>query len=329
MRLHRVILLVATVSTSAAAQNGAACPTGPDDIRTAALSGLVQADADQVLPALRKVLERTDTCSVTLRRQVVGYLGRSRFGDQTDLLLTVARTDASNDVRRSAVQVLAQSGSERAVVALDSIVFSTVDVDMRDAALRALAQQSAPSARASLRRAAEMPALPMELRTRAVSYMGNNRRLPDDTPQYLIALYAKADQPELRDAILRAIANPHTPEATNWLLGIARDKNRDIEVRRQALSAAGQAVRAGESASVTGIDLNAVLGLYDSFAGQVEMQDRALDVIAQRPESAATDKLLQIARSETNQELRRKAVLRVGQRRDPRVRDFLLEVLAK
>jgi hypothetical protein len=170
--------------------------------------------------------------------------------------------------------------------------------------------------------------MPIELRIRAVSYIGSSHRATDDT-QYLIALYAKAEQAELRDAIFRSIGQQRTPEATNWLLAIARDRNRDIDSRRQALSAVGQAVRANESAGVTGLDVNAVVGLYDSFAGQVEMQDRALDVIAQRPETAATDKLLQIARTETNQELRRKAILRVGQRRDPRVRDFLLEMLNK
>jgi HEAT repeat protein len=201
-------------------------------------------------------------------------------------------------------------------------------MELRDAALRALSQQSAPAARASLRRAAELSSLPIELRMHAVSYISGGRRSADDAP-FLIALYAKTEQADLRESILRAIANQRSPDATNFLLGIARDKNRDIDVRRQALSAVGQAVRGNETASVTGLDVNAVLGLYDSFSGQVEMQDRALDVISQRPESIATDKLLQIARNEPNIELRKKAILRVGQRRDPRVREFLLEMLNK
>ena len=165
------------------------------------------------------------------------------------------------------------------------------------------------------------------MRARAVRYLSSGRRTPDDTP-YLIGLYAKANHPDLRDAILRSIAEQRSSDATSWLLGIARDRTKDIEVRRQALSAVGQSVRANDG-SAAGIDLEGVIGLYDDFAGQMEMQDRALDVIAQRPETVATDKLLQIARTETNPELRRKAIVRVGQRRDPRVREFLLEVLAK
>ena len=326
----RILATVVTLAaaTSAGAQSEQACPAGSDDIRVAALSGLAQLETDQVLPVMKKILERRDVCSVSLRRQVLGFLYRSRFGDQTDLLLNVARSDPSSDVRRYAVQVLAQANSDRSVGALDSIVLTSGDMELRDAALRSLAQSSSPLARASIRRAAEQASLPFELRMRAVSHIGNGRHTPDDTP-YLTALYAKADQPELRDAIMRAIASQRTPDATNWLLGMARDKNRDIEVRRQALSAVAQAVRTNDGPGSTGIDVASLLGLYDGFAGQVEMQDRVLDVIAQRPETSATDKLLQIARTETNTELRRKAILRVGQRRDPRVRDFLLEVLNK
>ena len=39
--------------------------------------------------------------------------------------------------------------------------------------------------------------------------------------------------------------------------------------------------------------------------------------------------LVENSKTEPNIELKRKAILRVGQRRDPRVRDFLLEVLNK
>jgi hypothetical protein len=59
------------------------------------------------------------------------------------------------------------------------------------------------------------------------------------------------------------------------------------------------------------------------------MQEQLLDVLAQRPESAATDKLIQIASDEGNTTLRRRAVQRLGQRRDPRVRQFLLDMVNK
>jgi HEAT repeat protein len=323
-------LLVIILAATARAQGDAppaTCPSGGDDVRVAALSSLAQLDADQALPTMKKILERRDTCSVMLRRQVLGFLARSRYGDQTDVFLNVARTDPSTDLRRSALQMLAQHNSERTTSALDSIVFQGTDTEMRDAALRSLSQQSSPTARASVRRAIETASLPIEVRVRALNALSCCRRSADETA-YLIAFHAKADTPELRDAAMRAIAYQRTPEATTWLLGIARDKARDIEVRRQALSAIGQAVRTKDGASA-GMDLETLIGLYDDFAGQVEMQERALDVISQYSDTAATDKLLQVARTETNVDLRRRAVQRVGQRRDPRVREFLMDILSK
>lgn len=322
--------LVISLATTASAQGDASsanCPSGSDDVRVAALSSLAQLDADQSLPTLKKILERRDPCSVTLRRQVLGFLARARYGDQTDLFLTVARVDPTTELRRSAVQLLAQENTERGMSALDSIIFKGSDTDMRDAALRALSQQSSPGARASVRRAAELTSLPIEMRVRALNALSCCRRSLDETT-YLIAFHAKADAPELRDAAMRAIAYQRTPEATAWLLGVAHDKARDIDVRRQALSAIGQTVRAKDGSN-TGMDLKAIIALYDDFSGQVEMQERTVDVIAEYSDTSVTDKLLQIARSEPNADLRRRAVQRVGQRRDPRVREFLMDVLSK
>ncbi|MES2177226.1 MAG: HEAT repeat domain-containing protein [Gemmatimonadota bacterium] len=319
--------LLLALATAAGAQSS--CPSGNDDVRVAALSGLAQVESDQVLPVMRKVLERRDECSVSLRRQVISMLTRSRFGEQTDLFLTVARNDPSTEVRRAALNAIAQVNSERSAAALDSVVFNAGDSDLRETALRALAQQSAPAARQSLHRAAELTTLPLDLRMRAVSYTSSyNKRYPEDT-QFLMSLYSKTDSPELRDAIMRSVANQRVPEATTWLLAIARDKSRDIDHRRQALSAVGQAARSNGPSGATSIDLKTLIGLYDDFGGQIEMQDRMIDVMSQLPDQMVTDKLLQLARSEGNVDLRRKAILRVGQRKDPRVRDFLLEVLSK
>ena len=319
------ILALTSAACASAQQQNDGCNSGTDDIRIAALGGLAQAEPSQVLPIMRTILARRDVCSVALRRQVVAMLARTRFGDQTEILQASAQADPSVDVRRSALQALAQTNSDQSLKALDAFINGSGDMDLRDAALRAVGQSSSPVARASLRRLIEQASQPLELRTHAVGYL-SWRRNPDDVP-YLIDLYSRADSPDLRDAIFRSVANERTPDATKWLLSITRDRGKDIEIRRQALSALGQALHGTDNSG--GLDLAGLIGLYDEFKGQPEMQDRTIEVISQRSEMAATDKLLAIARSEQNPELRRKALVRVGQRRDPRVRELLLEVLSK
>jgi HEAT repeat protein len=292
------------------------CPTEDDDMRLTALAGLMQLDADQVLPVLQKLLERRDTCSVSLRRRAVYMVAQTKEEERSDILLRVASTDPSPEVRREAVGWLSQVNTERAAHALDSILFSATDADIRDKALYALAQHRSPSAKLALRRFAEMPSVPTELRARAIYYIGQGRRNGDES-EYLRGLFWKTASPELRESVIQAVANQKTPDRTTWLLGIARDKNQELEPRKKALFYAGQG----------GMELKELLPLYDDLAGQPEMQDQMLYVYAQRKEPEATDKLLQIARSEKNPDLRKKAIFWLGQRKDPRVKQFLLDLL--
>jgi HEAT repeat protein len=245
-------------------------------------------------------------------------VAQTKEEERSDILLRAASTDPSPVVRREAVQWLSQVNTERAARALDSILFSTSDADIRDKALYALASHRSPAARMSLRRFAEQSTVPTELRARAIYYIGQGRRAGDEH-EYLRTFFWKTASPELRESVIQAVANQKTPDRTAWLLGVARDKSQELEPRKKALFYAGQG----------GVDLKELLPLYEELAGQTEMQDQMLYVYAQRKEPEATDKLLQIARTEKTPELKRKAIFWLGQRKDPRVKQFLLDLLSQ
>jgi HEAT repeat protein len=294
------------------------CPTDDDDMRLAALTGLIQLDPDQVLPVLQKLLERKDTCSIALRRRAIYLVAQTKEEERADILLHVASSDPSNEVRSEAVRWLSQVNTERAARALDSILFNASDADLRDKALYALSQHRSPVAKQALRRFAEMITVPTELRVRAVYYVGQGRRSGDES-EYLRGLFGKTASPELREAIIQAVANQKTADRTTWLLGVARDRRQELEPRKKALFYASQ----------SGVELKELLPIYDDLAGQPEMQEQLLYVVAQRREPEATDKLLQVAKSEKNVELRKKAIFWLGQRKDPRVKQFLLDLLSQ
>jgi HEAT repeat protein len=293
------------------------CPTDDDDMRLTALAGIMQLDPDQVLPVLQKLLARRDDCSASLRKRAVDMVAQTKEEERADILLSVARTDPSTDVRREAVQWLSSVNTERAAKALDSILFSAGDADMRERALSALSRHRSPSARASIRRFAEQTNVPTDLRVRAVDYMSQNSRNGVDESDYLRTLFTRTASPELREAIIRGIANQKSPDRTAWLMGVARDKNHEIEVRKRALYYAGQ----------SGVELKDLFPLYDEFNGQIEMQDQMLTLYGQRREPEATDKLIQIAKTEKNIELKKRAVTWLGQRKDPRAKQFLLDLV--
>jgi hypothetical protein len=310
------------------------CPTEDDDMRLTALAGIMQIDPDQVLPVLQKLLERKDECSIRLRKRAIYMVAQTKEEERADILLRVASTDPSPEVRREAVQWLSSVNTERAAKALDSILFNAVDADTRERALSALSQHRSPSARQSLRRFAEQANIPTDLRVRAVYNIANGRRTGDEA-EYLRALFNKTASPEIREAIIQGVANQRTPDRTSWLLGLARDKNQEIEIRKKALYYAGQTpcCNAGFGSTNAGpsfvLELKDLLPMYDEFSGQQEMQEQMLYVYAQRRETEATDKLLAIAKTEKNPELRKKAISWLAQRKDPRVKQFLLDLLSQ
>jgi HEAT repeat protein len=310
------------------------CPTDDDEVRLAALAGIVQLDPDQVLPVLQKLLARQDECSVGLRKRAIYMVAQTKEEERADILLRVASTDPNTEVRREAVRWLSSVNTERAAKALDSILFNAGDAEMRDRALQALSQHRSPTARATLRRYAEQATVPTDLRVRAITYISNGRRAGDEA-EYFKSLFSRTASPELREALVQGIANQRTADRTAWLLSVARDQKQELEVRKKALYYAGQAPPSRQFGLTTtaqvavGVELKDLLPLYDEFKGQQDMQDQMLYVYQQRREAEATDKLLQIAKAEKNPELRKKAIFWLGTRKDPRVKQFLLDLISQ
>jgi len=71
-----------------------------------------------------------------------------------------------------------------------------------------------------------------------------------------------------------------------------------------------------------------LLGLYDRVT-EPELKDQLLFVFAELDSPAAIEKLFQIARSEPDPELQKKALFWLGESDDPRVPGFLEELISQ
>lgn len=74
--------------------------------------------------------------------------------------------------------------------------------------------------------------------------------------------------------------------------------------------------------------LGDLLALYPRLDSR-ELRDHYVFVLSQRHESAAVDKLIDLARHDADREIRAKATFWLGQSRDPRAMRFLEERIAK
>ena len=295
---------------------GGGCPgeDDDDDLRIAALNGLLQMDATSALPILKKVLAKRDACSAGLRRKAVFIVSQKRGGETEDILLDVARNDPDSDVRQQAVFWLSQVGSDRAVTALDSILRTTTDPELREKALFSLSQIDNARAAQILRDYAANERAPEEAREKAIFWLGQ-RRSPENAA-FLRGLYAKLTVEDLKEKVIFSLSQMGGAENGRWLMDIALNEREPVEMRKKALFWVGQ----------TGGNLDQLTGLYDRMRNQ-DMKEQLIFVYSQRHEPAALDQLIRIAKTEQDKELRKKAIFWLGQSHDPRAAQVLLEII--
>lgn len=297
-----------------------ACSTSSvdEETRVAALEGLLNMNSDDALPILKDVLKQRDQCRVELRKKAVWLISQKQSPDVVTTLLDVARNDPSTEVRKSAVFALSQTQSDKVVPALDSILFSPGDEEVRKQAVFALAQQNHDAKAAQvLRRAVDDDRLSTELRGQAIFWLGDS---PSNANlDYFKTAFRKYANPDLRSKIVQAVSNTPTPEAAAWLLDVARDKSFDVETRKSALFWAGQRKT---------LDFDQVAKLYaDAKGDDPEIRKQVLFVYSQRSEAAALDKLMAVAKSDSDIEMRKSALFWIGQKNDPRAKKFILDIL--
>ena len=289
-----------------------------DDVRLMALNAVLQMDADRAVPILQKVLARRDSGSACLRRKAVFILAQKDSPNTGDMLLNVVRTDPDQEVREQAVFWLSQVKGDAAVSALDSIARTSKDPELQKKALFALAQQNdSPKATAALRAFAERPDVSDETRKSAIFWLGQRADVGD--VQFLRDLYGRSKSEEVKKQIIFAVSQQNRSAANSgWLVGIARNPNEDIELRKQALFWAGQG----------GATTAQVADLYSTMPDQ-QMKKQVIFVLAQQKDTAAITKLIDIAQHETDPELKKQALFWLGQSNDPRVTKVLEDVLTK
>ncbi|HEV8598221.1 MAG TPA: HEAT repeat domain-containing protein [Gemmatimonadales bacterium] len=287
-----------------------------DDVQTAALNALQNMDEDRALPILKKVLARRDAESVCLRRKAMFIVSQHEGAETERILLEAARSDPDGEVREQAVFWLSQVDSPSAVSALDSILRSATDPVLQEKAIFALSQQDSPKARQALRDFALRSGASEDLREKAIFWIGQGD--DPDRLDFLKTLYGQLKSEALREKILFSISQIDDRASSQWLLSIAGDVNAEIELRKKALFWVGQ----------SDYPLSELATLYERMPSR-EMKEQLIFVYSQRSEKAAVDRLMQIAKTETDRELRKKAIFWLGQMNDPRVPEFLASLLEK
>jgi HEAT repeat protein len=307
----------ATPASPASQQAQATCAN--QEARAAALSALLNMNAERAVPILQEVLRTRDECSVELRRQAVFLVSQHMTAESIDILLDLAHRnpDPDAEVRENAVFWLSQVPSDEAMDALEAILRESTDAELRENAVFAISQHGSERGVRVLRDLAERADVPRELRENAIFWIGETSGAGG--VGYLMDLFTRLDDEELKETVLFGVSQSSDEAARRWLVERAMDPNESVEVRNSALFWAGQSDALG---------LAELRALYRTLgADEQELKEQVAFVASQQSGTEAVDFLMEIARTEADEELRGNAIFWLGQSDDPRVPDFLLQLI--
>jgi hypothetical protein len=138
---------------------------------------------------------------------------------------------------------------------------------------------------------------------------------PNDAARYFLRLardLSGRNSNEAMSAAVFADADDISPE----LARLARDRDVNIETRKQALFWFGQ----GDAPTKD------LVRLYDSLDAR-SLREHFAFVVSQRRDNEAIDKLIDLARTDRDADVRKQAMFWLGQTKDPRAIKFFHDVL--
>ena len=319
----------------AANASGTSCDREDIEVRAEALNALAQLNPPEARPTLKRVLARRDECSVSLRRRAVYILGRNGTDEAAADLLEVVKSDPDPGVRSDAIMFIGRSPGNASVKTLETLFNESSDDRTRQAVLNALRAKGGPEAQRLLRAYIEKPDLTERTRIEAIQQLSGlwkssetwtvggqtvTRRETggEEDAAFLRGYYAKTDSRAVKGAILSAVGRIGGTANEQWLLGIAKNREEDTGLRREALS------RIRTSA----LSIEELGKLFDALTER-DLRYAVVNQLASRDDSAAVDKLIEIAKSGTDPQVRRQAIAALARKNDPRTTKLLLELVEK
>jgi hypothetical protein len=288
-----------------------------------ALFPAMLADSANTAAALVTIARNTSLPRET-RRSALSYMGRSTDGLQTipssvtDPILAIARDETDNQsVRQQALSVLGRLDHGAGIPSLIELSQQTQSTWLARTSMSTLARSGDPRARQYLRKAVRRTDLPDEVLTVALRSLGQEYATAQDAA-LLREVYPTLRSDRAREAVFSALAQIGGSENMKWMLDMAQSGDVPIPMRRRALDAASRA----------GAPITELVRLYDTTTDP-NMKETLIGIYIRNGERPAVDKLLAIVKGEENLSIRRRAISRLSNSEDPRIKEALQEIIVR
>jgi len=272
-----------------------------DDLKLMALNSLVQSDPERVTPILEKLLKGPS--SPKLKERALFVLSQSRSEQARAMLVSVAR-ESNPDLQLKAIHYLGIMGGRENRQLLAEVYAGSTDAGVKRAILRSLMASGDRERLVALAKEEKQPELRGEA-IRQLGAMGAQAELWD--------MYGKESVVEVKEQLLNALFIGGNSEK---ILEVAKTE-KEPKLRREAVRRLGMmgVRRTGD-----------VLAELYAGDGDPAVRREVINALFIQGNAKA---LVEIARKETNPELRKEAVRKLSVMKSKEATDFMLEVLSK
>jgi HEAT repeat protein len=272
-----------------------------EDLKLMALNGLLNTDSERALPLLEKFL--SGSSSSKLRERALFVLSQSDSPRAREIVMRTARGQQSPELQETAIRYLGLFGGEASKQALAELYASSSDVEVKKAVLQAF-MVSGQKARVL---AAARGEKSEELRKSAIHLLGVM-----GAQNELWEMYQTDGSVEAKKAILHAL---FVGGGLERLTEVARNE-KNPELRKAAIHGLG--VMGTRTAEV-------LLSIYQAEQDPQVRRQVLQGLFVQGNVKA----LIQIARTEKDPDLRKRAVTHLSHMGSKEATDFLVELLNK
>jgi HEAT repeat protein len=268
-----------------------------EEMKLMAINVLINTDAERAVPLLEKILKSAS--SPRLKDKALFVLSQSRAPKAQQLLVSIAKGGSNPDLQLSALNYIGMSGNKDAAANIAEVYKSSRDMAVKKKALNGLMIAHASDALMTIARTEQ----DADLRKEAINY--------------LAILHENAKLAELYQA---GIARESVVDSlfltgdVNKVLDIARTE-KDPKLRSKAIHSLGlmgnEQARAG------------LVSLYSAESDQAVKQQIINALFMQ----GSAKSMVEIARKESNPEMKRDIVRRLSMMNSKEATEYLMELL--
>ncbi len=289
-----------------------------EETRIQALHALMRMNPDKAMPILEKIVRDEDGSSLELRQNALFVLCRGDDQRNEDLLIDLARTTTDPEMLSEIVVCLSMKNSDQALETIISLFEESEDTEVAAQALFAIGRHGGDKAFQILAGIARNPNKSNDERAEALFGLAHTGR-DDEIIQLATELLGSENDSEIMEAALYSLSRLDGDVPDEVFMDLVDNPNIDDELRGQALFFAARR---------NDLPLGFLLKVYDK-ADRADLKMQVCHAIAEMgDDDEYLDALIDIARRETDPEVKQNIMFWIGQSDSEKAADYLLEVIS-